>query len=224
MISHQYKCIFIHIPKCAGTSIEKALGHLDEYQGRGRQDHRNMSQIEEAFITTGVTGLKKRVRKILPIGRFKKRPSRNPKNDFEVTRDQYNEYYKFTVIRDPWARAYSWYKNMMRDEIHHQKYGVTADLTFKNFLRDHAGVGLLKPQTWWLKGLDGSIKFDQIGRFETLQEDFRRACEAMGVPHIQLPHILQGATENHKQHYDDESFEVISRIYKEEIELFSFTF
>ena len=42
MISHKhkYKCIFIHIPKCAGTSIEKALGHFELYNGRGRQDHR----------------------------------------------------------------------------------------------------------------------------------------------------------------------------------------
>ena len=37
MISHQHKCIFIHIPKCAGTSIEfffkhnaAALGHKKE--------------------------------------------------------------------------------------------------------------------------------------------------------------------------------------------------
>ena len=26
MISHKHKCIFIHIPKCAGSSIETAFG------------------------------------------------------------------------------------------------------------------------------------------------------------------------------------------------------
>ena len=35
MISNDYRCIFIHIPKCAGTSIEDALGHLDNHPGRG---------------------------------------------------------------------------------------------------------------------------------------------------------------------------------------------
>ena len=34
MVSHKHKCIFIHIPKCAGTSIEEALGHFDGYRGK----------------------------------------------------------------------------------------------------------------------------------------------------------------------------------------------
>jgi hypothetical protein len=224
MISHEHKCIFIHIPKCGGTSIEKALGHLDEYEGRGQQDHRSMSQIEEAFSLSGSLSFKERVRKFLPIGTFKKRPSRNPKNDLVVTREQYEEYYKFTIVRDPWARAYSWYKNMMRDEKHHEKYGISGDLSFKDFLRDHAGKGMLKPQTWWLKSLDGSFNLDQIGRFETLQKDFRKACDAMGLSHIELPHILKGSSGNHREHYDEESIELISRIYKEEIELFNHSF
>lgn len=224
MISHQYKCIFIHVPKCAGTSIEKVLGHFDEYDGRGKQDHRSMSQIEEHFSGSGLTLLKRRAREILPIKCVKKRPSRNPKNDFQVTRAQYDEYFKFTIIRNPWARAYSWYKNMIRDKEHHKKYGITPELSFKDFLRDHSGKGLLKPQTWWLKSQDGSINLDHIGRFETLQEDFWKACDTIGLPRVELPHILKGSDDNYKAHYDSESIESILLTYREEIEIFGYSF
>ena len=29
MINHKYKCIFIHVPKCAGSSIELAIDGKD---------------------------------------------------------------------------------------------------------------------------------------------------------------------------------------------------
>ena len=51
MISHDYRCIFIHIPKCAGTSIEDALGHLDNHPGRGGQDHRSIRIIEPIHLS-----------------------------------------------------------------------------------------------------------------------------------------------------------------------------
>lgn len=52
MISHKHKCIFIHIPKCAGTSIEKTLGHFEDYSGRNKQDHRCIRMIEPINVKT----------------------------------------------------------------------------------------------------------------------------------------------------------------------------
>ena len=47
MISHRHRCIFIHIPKTAGTSIEERLadGSL-----RGRQDHRSIRNLENSLL------------------------------------------------------------------------------------------------------------------------------------------------------------------------------
>ena len=50
MISHKYKFIHIHIPKCAGTTIEKALGHFDGHKGRNGQDHRTIRMLEQPFL------------------------------------------------------------------------------------------------------------------------------------------------------------------------------
>ena len=51
MISHNYKFIHIHIPKCAGTSIEKAFGHFDAHTGKNAQDHRTLRMIEQPWLT-----------------------------------------------------------------------------------------------------------------------------------------------------------------------------
>ena len=71
MISHKYKCIHIHIPKCAGTSIEKALGHFDGHEGRNGQDHRTIRMIEQPWLTKhsvrSISNLKEIFRRIIFI-------------------------------------------------------------------------------------------------------------------------------------------------------------
>ena len=45
MISHEHKCIYIHIPKTAGTSVEKRLGAHEKMDVRLKQDHRTIRNI-----------------------------------------------------------------------------------------------------------------------------------------------------------------------------------
>ena len=224
MISHEHQCIFIHIPKCAGTSIEKAFGHFDNHKGRGGQDHRTIREIEQGFVAPGIRALKERFSRAVGIGRYKIRPGSNPNNMLVVTREQYEAYYKFTFVRNPWARAYSWYKNIMRDEIHRRNYKITGDLSLRDFLREQVGKRSLRPQTDWLESMDGSIKLDYIGRFETLHEDMAKICSAMNISVPDLPHEVKGTSDGYAAHYDEESIAIISDTYRREIELFDYTF
>lgn len=224
MISHQHKCIFIHIPKCAGTSIEKALGHLDGHSGRGGQDHRSISELENTFSSEGALSLKDKLDKVLGRGRFKIRKGANPNNLLTVTKSQYHDYFKFTIIRNPWARYYSLYRNIMRDEQKLKRRNYPSDLSFSGFLHHQTENGLLKPQTYWLKSLDGSINFDFIGRFENLREDFEKACVIMGINGIELPHIVKGTGESYQSAYDTQTIAIVAKTCHEEIELFGYSF
>ncbi|WP_319548767.1 sulfotransferase family 2 domain-containing protein [Desulfogranum marinum] len=222
MISHKHKCIFIHIPKCAGTSIEKAFGHFEEYSGDNKQDHRSIRMLEP--INSRCFASKENSKEFIKRFWRQIKPSPNPRSRYTVSREQYADYFKFTVVRNPWARAYSWYKNVMRDDSHLKKMRISREISYYDFLERFKYKKCLRAQTFWIKNYNGDIPLDYIGRFENLANDFEKACNLMKIESLKLPHELKGGVDNYQEAYDSKTRDLISRIYREEIELFGYSF
>ena len=49
MINHQYKCIFIHIPRCAGTFIELAIDKRDWWNVDYKKKHLSAIRAKELY-------------------------------------------------------------------------------------------------------------------------------------------------------------------------------
>ena len=225
MISHKYKCIFIHIPKCAGTSIESKLGHLDQHDGRGGQDHRSLRMIEKPFLTLNTLCSLENMTQLLYRAKYQIfEKVDNPRNKYTVSNEQYKSYFKFSIVRNPWSRAFSWYKNVIRDDIHLKNYGITKETPFKEFLIHFAGRRMLKPQVYWLKDFNGKLGMDYIGHFENLQEDIHKIFERLKINETSLPHLLKGSSDDYRNFYDDESHNIITDIYREDIKTFGYKF
>ena len=80
------KIIFIHIPKNAGESIEKSL---NIYNGNKVE---NIFGISDSIVLQHLTAIQL-------------------KNSY-FDNSEWNEYFKFAVIRNPWSKAvseYNWY-------------------------------------------------------------------------------------------------------------------
>lgn len=146
------KCIFIHIPKAAGTSVLAALGKKSE---KGR-DH-----------VTWQT--------------YKKASSR-----------KFNEYYKFSFVRDPYSRALSAYHYILKGGNQGAEDMQTAQSMeqyddFDDFVEKGLWKGafrshlLFHPQSCFIMDADDRLMVDYLGHFETLEDDFKIVADKLGI-------------------------------------------
>jgi hypothetical protein len=196
MISKQFRCVFVHIPRTAGTSIENALGWIgNDVIGPGgtlpyeSQDHRLIGELRTAL----------------------------PPEDFAA-------YFKFTFVRNPWDRAASWYKALMQDPYQLENFKLPADCSFRQFLLERPIWGL-EPQLDWIREADGGIPLDFIGRFERLQEDFAKVRHRLGPGIPDLPDLTKAWDRTrYTAFYDAELRWLVAKRYAEEIDLFGYRF
>lgn len=222
MISHAHRAIFVHVPKTGGTSVEAALGHP---RGRGAQDHRPVralrplslrhvpALLDPAPLREAGLGRRAMLREMLGL---EAPPSRHGPR---ATAAEWRDYYRFAVVRNPWARVHSWYRNVMRDPAH----GVPP-CDFPTFLERHADTWALRPQTAWLEDFDGSIPLDRVVRFERLGEEMAEVLSVLGLPADALPHLLDGGEADYRAAYDGASRRLVEARYRDEIERFGYSF
>jgi len=226
MISHQYNCVFIHIPKTAGTSIERKLGHFDAnlvgpdgFIPQDVQDHRTIRQLEPVSLGALSSamfrnlGSASALREV--VARYRSR---------ELSRRQFDSYYKFTIVRNPWSRALSWYKNVMRDEVLKARLKVEASCSFEEFMTTRGDTWGLKSQLHWIRNAKKQVAMDVIGKFETLEQDFSTICDAIGVTDKTLPRLVISDTAHHEHHFAAATIDLVYKKYRKEIRLFGYEF
>lgn len=203
IISHELKCIFIHVQKCAGTSITHALnGRLapaDIVIGSTQEG-------EELERNGGWRGLHKHSR---------------AKKIREVVGEQvWNSYFKFSIARNPWDRAlstYHWWKETSYVGKDDKGNIIRGMESFKEFLMSD------------LMYHDNCCHYfneplDYVGKFEELDASFAYICGRLKLPHIKLEKRNGSNHEHYTQYYDTESINRIKDIFADDIETFDYKF
>ena len=108
-ISHDYKCLFIHIPRTGGTSFRKILG-ID------KENEFSLSKSLELINGKGLLSMCNRNPELPShkVPRVLHKEHLCMKHIFQlniIDRNIFDEYLKFAFIRNPWDKALSVYTN-----------------------------------------------------------------------------------------------------------------
>lgn len=134
----------------------------------------------------------------------------------------------FTSVRNPWDRIYSAVTHC-QTHASHPKNKVDPAWEFTDYVKEVLAVeGPLinkhfVPQYETVRFEGEPIPGMFIGRFERLHEDWARLAEMLGV-RKDLPHRNRRSHPHYVEQYDDESREIVGRLYRKEIKALGYRF
>jgi hypothetical protein len=209
MISHKHKFIFIHAPKTAGNSIQNYLQHYSEDKITiNKEQSRYNSEEDEIHLN------KFGVRSSDPKFRIVKHTTLNAYyNNWRKKYGSIEDFFKFGTARNPWDRAISGY------------FSASKSFDKKRFINNlpHYTANQSCADYFYVKKYN-KLKLDYVVRFENLQEDFDVICDKIGTPRQKLPHANKSKHKHYTEYYDDETRQIVSKLYKKDIEHFGYEF
>lgn len=195
MVNHEKKIAFIHVPKCAGSSINQTL-NLKVHAGTGHagwKAHANL--FKDGYFTFSYV--------------------RNP---WDRMVSLYHYFYNM-------RRGHQWYGQNKKlatqiSTIGFQEFCARLD----EFQRcPWSGIHFV-PMVNFLQDQKQNINLDFIGKFENLQEDFDKLCDELYLPRQSLPHKNKSDHIKYIEYYDKKSKEMVDKKYARDIEIFNYKF
>lgn len=201
LISHEYKFIFIHNYKVAGTSIRKALSPY---------------QLKSYWLFSNCLYL-------FPNLRQKTAYSLQKHSDVNEVKKYYNlnDYFVFGLVRNPWDWEVSKYFYMKQTKKHFQ-YALTNQFSdFSEYLKWRKTE--YRCQLDFFSDDKDNIITDYICKVEELDKMKQVFLKKYGLE-IDIPVSNKSKHNSYLKYYNDESKNIISDLYKRDIEHFGYSF
>ena len=145
--------------------------------------------------------------------------------------EDWQNYFKFVITRNPWDRLLSAWKNKVKEQwdekyacphfrIEYFKFFYDKDFSFFVKNVNLTGNPHVNAQSTFFDY--DNINF--IGKFENLQEDFDIICDKIAIPQQKLPHKNKTNHKHYTEYYNDETRKIVAKKYAEDIERFGYKF
>ena len=215
LLSVKYNFLYVHITKTGGTSVRSALQKL-----RYRDPYYYLMWVCSRL--SHATGHR--------LGSKFPRHSKIIAAKEMLPEEFFQHLFKFAFVRNPWDLQVSSFHHIKRERPQFL-FGHDDFESFLKYKLDPAREyqyhidTSLQPQSDYLIDLKGKLIVDFVGKYERLQEDFRYACEQIGVS-LELPHKRKAKdrSSDYRSYYTDETAEMVASYFAQDIELLNYSF
>lgn len=228
MLSHHHRTIFVHIPKCAGQSVEMAF----------------LNDVGLTWETRAPLLLRPNDRPELGPQRLAHLIAADYVRCGYIPQELFDSYFRFAIVRNPWSRAVSLYKHLDQNMPFRE---FVSDWLPEQFARSEwkGDFWFLRPQTDFVIK-DGRMMVQEVLRLEQLADDFGRVAAASKLS-SPLPHVNRSSERVPRQprslysrlrlkfqedrrdrhdlwtdYYDAHTTQEIARLYAADIEAFNY--
>ena len=203
--------MFCHVPKTAGSSIRTAL------------------------LGYGLRCATKDVTEALPGTNNQHVTMQQLKNSNILNANDFEEYFKFCFVRNPWSRLtsqYHYHQGAGHQKRHFAAWNFATSFNFIDWSRVQIPKGACK-QLKFISNKNGELLVDKVYKFENLLESFNEIRSKLDLPAPTGSHDVGDTTlyrtnqsehEHYTKYYNDEIKEMVAEYAKEEIKLFNYTF
>ena len=254
MISHQYRFIYFHIPRTAGTSIEDALWRYRDHNQKGPhpQDHPDyygrydwhLYGFHQENFGDGSNNVKHVGDRIYEYASNLLAEDSQP-HSYNYGVEKFESYFKFTFVRNPWDRFISLWFKFKEEPILQNQFNTLYELSPYCDFDDMESVlrylwlsskkELLlpfwfKPQYEFIHDSNLRILTNYVGAYEKLQFCFDFLCDRIDFPKKELPwsEDKHRRKEKDKKHYTEfyekRTENMIRDVYKEDIRTWGYEF
>lgn len=158
------------------------------------------------------------------------------KNYRAVYKEELDNYYTFTFVRNPWDRLYSAYMFLSQSGNTYNDILVKHEIidkyrSFEDFVlryMDHDSIYRilhLIPQSEYILENDSTENLNYIGRYENIDEDFHIICNNLGIVRKQLIEVnITKIKNDYRKAYTNEMIEKVYDLYKKDIQILGYSF
>ena len=231
-INHNLKAIYIHIPKNAGLYVKKVL---EKHYGfitfsLIHEDHDEFVDEYEPFHDPEIGWISIRKKGMLNYYMSSKIHDK----EMKITKAQWDSYFKFTFVRNPYEKVVSAWKFAMETDKLFKFPPVFSLLDFlktkdttTNYTYTHGFI----TQTDHLLNLEDKLDIQYIGKFEDLNEELCNVLFKLGIKKIThygmikgnfVVNLRKGKKTSYDRYYNQEALELANELFKDDFANFHY--